>query len=235
MRDYWISKAIRICGSQKELARRMRIKPDKVSYMLNEAKRISLQDALLIEDVTDGEVTCFHLIEYLDPRIKRKLVAKADEAKELRISECVALAMVYENELGDRKGQRSDLRLCENFPNVKGRTQEIAAHRVGLKNYKTYQQAKRVIQLGIPELVHAMDSKQISISLAAKLAALQAEEQRKVLQHSHSKKEVINKLNQMLQINEQLNSPLKQADLDAFLLNSLQIYLYLSHYLERMN
>ena len=47
MRDRWLLKAIRYCGSQKQLAARIGVKPEKVSYWLNYARKISLENCLI--------------------------------------------------------------------------------------------------------------------------------------------------------------------------------------------
>lgn len=226
MRDYWISQAIRICGSQKELARRMRVKPGKISYLLNQAKEISLEDALLIEEATGGVITCSYLMGHLNPKIKRKL-EESCENKKLSVSERTMMGVAFEKEIGNRKGKRSDLQSWENFPHVKGRTEELAALKVGFKNYKTYQQAKRVVQSGSSLLIQAMDEERISVSIAAKLAKLSYAEQQDLLQLT--KKEVIAHLRK----SHRKTYLLTHDHLNNFLLNCLHVYFYLKKSLER--
>jgi ParB family chromosome partitioning protein len=72
----------------------------------------------------------------------------------------VAIAKAIEAAIGKRQGQRTDKELPENFPEVHrgAETREIAAERAGFGNPKTYQQARRVVEHGIAELVEAMDA-----------------------------------------------------------------------------
>jgi DNA-binding transcriptional regulator YdaS (Cro superfamily) len=77
MFDYWINKAIRYCGSQKKLARRMGMKPERISYLLNTARKISIEDAILIEQTTDNTVSRYQLLNKLSPLVKRQLNHKS--------------------------------------------------------------------------------------------------------------------------------------------------------------
>jgi hypothetical protein len=65
---------------------------------------------------------------------------------------------------------RSDLLFAENFPKapissdhlldkkfIQGRTEQIAAEIAGFGNYRTYQQAKKIVKKGIPELIKAVE------------------------------------------------------------------------------
>lgn len=60
-------------------------------------------------------------------------------------------------------------------------TIEEAARRAGLKNRYTYVRAKAVVEMGVPELVKALDAGEISLSGAAELASLGHELQRSML------------------------------------------------------
>ena len=61
------------------------------------------------------------------------------------------------------------MRNWENFPTKPIRREALAAEYAHFSNYRTYRDAKYVIQRGSPELVHAMDRECISISTAAQL------------------------------------------------------------------
>ena len=83
MLDYYISKAIRCCGSQRKLARKMGVKPERVSYLLNSARKISIEDAILIERATDNKISRHQLLHGLNPVIKQQLDSKAFEIRNL--------------------------------------------------------------------------------------------------------------------------------------------------------
>ena len=66
---------------------------------------------------------------------------------------------------------------------MKGRrTTELAAEKAGFGNRKTYDEAKRVVDHGAPELVEAMDAGEISIQAAAVIATEPPERQTQVVQ-----------------------------------------------------
>ena len=80
--------------------------------------------------------------------------------------------MAIEAELKNRKGRPSKNN-PQNFAELKGKdTREIAAEKAGYKNHTTYEQAKKVVQSGVPELVNKMDSGDVSISAASTIAGL---------------------------------------------------------------
>jgi hypothetical protein len=103
--------------------------------------------------------------------------------KDFTVSERVAIGQTIEKELGNRRGQRTDRGLPENFPEVeRGReTRQIVARRAGFGNETTYRQAKQVVASGVPELVEAVDNSEIAVSAAAKIATKPAQEQREAL------------------------------------------------------
>ncbi|WP_193771359.1 DNA N-6-adenine-methyltransferase [Candidatus Magnetaquicoccus inordinatus] len=117
------------------------------------------------------------------------IMAEHDEneiRKDFTPSERMAIGREIEEAIGNRSGQRMDIikpEPRENFPEVKPgqRTSDIAAQHAGFGNYKTYQQAKVVVDHGTPELVEAMDRGDISISAAATIAKLPPTEQQAVV------------------------------------------------------
>jgi DNA-binding transcriptional regulator YdaS (Cro superfamily) len=56
-----LARAVRICGSQSELARRIRVKQQNVWSWLNKSKRVPAEACKAIEDATGGQVTCHEL------------------------------------------------------------------------------------------------------------------------------------------------------------------------------
>ena len=98
--------------------------------------------------------------------------AENEVRKDFTPSERVAIGKAIEAEIGKRQGQRTDLELVEDLPQVPPgtKTREIAAERAGFGNARTYQQAKKVTEDGAPELVAAMDAGEVSIDAAALIA-----------------------------------------------------------------
>jgi hypothetical protein len=81
-----------------------------------------------------------------------------------KFSERVAIAKAIEAAIGKRRGRNNQ----KNFSEFHGtQTRNIAAERAGFGNPITYQQAKRVVERGVPELVEAMDKGEVSIAAAA--------------------------------------------------------------------
>jgi ParB family chromosome partitioning protein len=79
----------------------------------------------------------------------------------------VAIAKAIEKQVGNRQGQRTELRGI--IPEVAQgqRTREVAAERAGFGNDKTYRQAAKVVQNGSANLIRAMDEGRVSISAAS--------------------------------------------------------------------
>ena len=90
-----------------------------------------------------------------------RLITELNEL--ITISDRVFVAINLENRLGNRKGRRK----CSH---LQGKSDDISAKLAGFTNRDAYRRAKKVIQLGIPALITAMDKKSISVSLAAKIA-----------------------------------------------------------------
>ncbi len=94
----------------------------------------------------------------------------------LLISEEIAIGLRLESLLGDHQGRRNDLKLCPaknesillpTWEEVKGRKDIKVAKIIGYST-NTYYRAKQVYLKGTPELIAAMDRKEISIAVAAK-------------------------------------------------------------------
>ena len=108
--------------------------------------------------------------------------AENEVRKDFTSGERVAIGEAIEAELGSRQGQRTDVELRENIPEVGARTTEIAAEKAGFGNRKTYEQAKKVVQSAEPEVAAAMDSGDLSISAAAVVADEPPEEQKRIVE-----------------------------------------------------
>ena len=196
MLDYSISKAIRYCGSQKKLAKKMGVNPERVSYLLNSARKISLEDAVLIERATDGTVSRYQLLPGLSPALKQQLDGQLFVMRNLPISERVKHGIAYEKALKseDRKNFEQNNRQKpaisrQNFDAKKYRCDVMAAEYACLGNRQSYREAKRVVELGGAALIQAMDEERIGISTAARLTRFSIEEQERILNLSH--KEII--------------------------------------------
>ncbi len=93
---------------------------------------------------------------------------------ELLISEEVAIGLRLESLLGNRQGQRNDLKpsalknrtLLPMWGEVKGRKDILVAKCIGYST-NTYYRAKRVYLFGSSQLIDAVDRKEISIAEAA--------------------------------------------------------------------
>lgn len=98
-------------------------------------------------------------------------------------SECVAIGR--DVEAAYSKGHGGDRRSVQvqkvAHESDGAKTRDIAAKKAGFGNAETYRQAKKVVDKGVPELVEAMDAGEVSISAAAKVAALPQEKQREIL------------------------------------------------------
>lgn len=113
------------------------------------------------------------------------IVAGEHDENELRKnftpSERVAIADAIHEEMPERRGGNSETN-PHNYAEWKGtETRTIAAQKAGLGSQFTYDQARRVIGNGTPELVAAMDAGTLSISAAARIATLAKDRQAEVL------------------------------------------------------
>lgn len=140
-------------------------------------------------------------------RLSNILIAQHDE-NEMRLdftpSERVAIAEAVRAEIGNRSGQRTDMEPGQNIGQVVpgaepgqnigqvsgSHIDEVAAKKAGFGNPETYRQARKVVAVGTPELVDAMDAREVSISAAAVIADQPAERQVKILQLPRAEKKV---------------------------------------------
>ena len=113
--------------------------------------------------------------------------AENEFRKDFTVSERVEIGKALEAELSGRHGRNQYSEDPENFPAPKGDARDLAAKAAGFGNGKTYEQAKMVVDAGVPELVASMNAGAASVSAAAAVAALPPEEQREVLQQGRFK------------------------------------------------
>ncbi len=90
--------------------------------------------------------------------------------KDFTVSEKVALARAIEKELEGRQGRPSDKKVQPVSPLPQGKTRDLVAERVGLGSGVTYENAKTVVEQGVPELVDAVDAGEVGIKPAAEFA-----------------------------------------------------------------
>ena len=127
----------------------------------------------------------------IEPDTFTELDCERDEnevRKPFTPSERVAIAEALRAQIGERRGKPatdSEDDIPENIPELaKGKdTREVVADLAGFGNYKTMEQAEKVVKSGCDDLVAAMDAGQISVSKAAKIAALPAKEQKAVVKN----------------------------------------------------
>ena len=109
--------------------------------------------------------------------------AENEFRKDFTVSERVEIGKALEGELAQRVGVNQHTKEGgENFPHPKGKTRDIAAKAAGFGNGKTYEQAKSVVDSGVPELVEAMDAGSVSVSAAASITSLPKEDQSELIQ-----------------------------------------------------
>jgi ParB family chromosome partitioning protein len=121
--------------------------------------------------------------------------AENEFRKQFTPSERKAIAEAVEDELLTRERRG---RPAKNVPDSallnRGKTRDIAAAKVGFK-HSTYEQVKTVTDRGVPELVEAMDSGEIKIDAAAKIATQpKADQERIVRMPKDEQREVVRQI-----------------------------------------
>jgi len=111
--------------------------------------------------------------------------AENEVREDFRPSERVAIAAAVAAEMGNRKGQRTDL--AANADKL-GKTVDVAARKAGFGSAETYERAASVINNGTPELVAAMDSGKVSISAAAIISQEDVEAQKLIVAEGNMKR-----------------------------------------------
>lgn len=119
------------------------------------------------------------------------LMAERDEnqiRKDFTPTEAVAIAMAIQERMVGRVGNPSLKANSGNISGIeRGDSRDIAARAAGLGSGKTLEAAQRVIEHGTPELVEAMDRREISIHGADKLARQPAAKQREAVAGKRAK------------------------------------------------
>lgn len=148
--------------------------------------------------------------------------AENEFRKQFTPSERAAIGKAIEEELGNRHGQRTDLRPKgrESGPWVEGKnwdtgeSRKLAAQRAGFGSHQTFERAKTVTERGVPELQAAMDSGAVSISGAAKIASQPKDEQQRILQlPKDEQREVVRQIRQTKADREQIEARAKDIRL----------------------
>lgn len=125
--------------------------------------------------------------------------AENEMRKDFTSTERVAIGKTLEAQVGNRRGHRTDRELPQNFAEVEPgiETRELAAKRAGFGNRTTYEQAKKVVEQAVEEVVAQMDSGQLAISSAAVIADQPPERQREIAAMPEDKqREAVRKLRQ---------------------------------------
>ena len=187
-----------------EMSKRTRIDMDRLNYLRNSAaKKIRLDEALIIQVETGGAVSWRQLIPDPDPRLQSLRLEgqaisalerpsspacdqdKKNKKEEKPYSQKVFEAMTYEKlHCGHRQGQRTDLSLRENSHEVEGRTDIYLVKEFDLGSEWQYRQGKKVMQNGVFALIQAMDD-WLPVYLAATLADLSKKEQQGLFQEKN--------------------------------------------------
>ena len=120
------------------------------------------------------------------------LMAERDEnqiRKDFTPTEAVAIAMAIQGRMAQRHGgdRKTDQGGNISTLNEPGKSRDIAARAAGLGSGKTLEAAQRVIERGTPELIEAMDKREISIHGADKLARQPAAKQREAVAGKRAK------------------------------------------------
>lgn len=210
---YGFTMAVRYFdNSITEMSKRTGIDMDRLNYLRNgAAKKIGLEEALIIEVETGGAVSWRQLVPDADPRIQSlrlgyRLISsvealasgsgysdkkdKEDKKDEKPYSQKVFEAMEYEKQhCRHRQGQRTDRPLRENFHEVEGRTDHYLVEKFHLGCERAYRWGKTVMQNGVFELIQAMDDG-LPVYLAATLAELSQKEQQSLFQEK-SREEIL--------------------------------------------
>ena len=105
--------------------------------------------------------------------------------KDFTVTERCRLADAVRDRIGNRAGQRTDLRPPEKNAEVKPgtETRTHVAEVAGFGNDKTYRDARRIIREGSPELIGALDAGEVPISVAVELLDIAHEAQATVLKN----------------------------------------------------
>ncbi|MEP2758040.1 MAG: ParB N-terminal domain-containing protein [Hyphomicrobiales bacterium] len=150
-------------------------RPNRLEIVFGERRFRACRDILGMADVDVRVLDIGDLI--------KKERDENEVRKDFTASERVSIAKAIEQKLKnqERRGRPSK-DIPQNFAELTGQeSRDVAAKSAGFGNRETYRQAKTVTELGVPELVEAMDSNVISINAASRLAKRKPEEQKRAV------------------------------------------------------
>ena len=118
--------------------------------------------------------------------------AENEIRKDFTPSERAAIGKALEDTLGERRGRNNR----QNSDELKGhRSDDLAAERAGFGSRASYEDAKKVVEHGTPELVEAMDNGELSINAASVIASEPPERQAEILkQPAEVRREIVREL-----------------------------------------
>ena len=133
--------------------------------------------------------------------------------KDFTPSERVAIANAIREQIGDRQGERTDIQLVADVPQV--RTRDLAAEKAGFSSTSNYRQAQTVVDGATSGIVDLMDSGELSISAAAEIAQQPTEQQRTLARAPREERqEAVRMLRNIRKAARPVNNPKEQETLD---------------------
>lgn len=172
--------------TQNAAAKALGVSKQRFNYWLNYANEIPLKQVLAMKKLLEKK-----LKEENPPDFHKEISQNFEAFNVLTLSDRAELAIFYEKKLGNRQGQRNDLK-NEAF---QGRTDEKIAKLSGFPSKNICRYAKKVVLHGIPELIKAMNQKDISAYSAYQVSHLPQDIQRELVQKT--KKEITARLKEV--------------------------------------
>ena len=106
------------------------------------------------------------------------------------ICERAAIGIAAKKCLGNRQGPRFHKTFRRNFDEIKGRTDELIAAKLGFGCKDSYRHAEKIQLFGTTELIQSVNEGTLKISAAAQLTRFNHKQQREIL--ALNKKEILN-------------------------------------------
>lgn len=123
-------------------------------------------------------------------RLLEKRYSLTEFLQNFLLSERAAIGIAVKRYLGNRQGERTDLKLGQNSDRVRGRTDVILANLLGFGCKESYRHAEKICLLGSQKLIQYVDEKKLAPSTAAKLTNFSIRKQEVILKRD--KKEILN-------------------------------------------